>query len=67
MKTIELLEFQVEINNMIRKQSFDAIFEEADIEFLNNFSEFIISKVGQKWLGKSEGRRYLHWQNGSDS
>ena len=64
MKVLELLEFRLKLNGLIKYNSFEKIFDDADAQFFNDFNEFIYSKVGQKWLNKSEGEQYLQWQNG---
>ena len=40
----------------------DKIFDEAEVEFLSDFASFICSKIGQIWLKKDNGQKYLEWQ-----
>jgi len=64
MKMLELLEFKIKLNDLIKHKSFEQIFNEAGAQFFNDFGEFVSSIVGRKWLKQSEGKRYGHWQNG---
>ena len=60
---INILEFRFILNKKLKKQTFDEIFDEADIEFLSDFDNFICSKIGQIWLKKINGKKYVEWQS----
>ena len=59
---IDTLEFRLQLNKKLKKQTLDEIFDEAELEFLSDFSDFIRSKIGQIWLKKDNGQKYLEWQ-----
>ena len=59
-KVIDRLEFMVKMNERLKKETFDDLFE--DDEFIIKFGQFINSPQASKWLTKPEGMRYIMWQ-----
>jgi len=60
---INELEFKVKLNKLLKNKSFTEIFDDADSQFYLDFSDFVYSKIGQIWLKKINGKKYLEWQN----
>jgi hypothetical protein len=64
-KVVERLEFMGKMNQRLRKESFDQLFE--DEEFTSKFVDFVSSAQGKKWLTKPQGRLFIWWQERCDA
>lgn len=64
MDTIAALQFKLELNKALKRwhYNFEAFFDACDPSYLAQFAEFKRSRIGQIWLTKEIGQRYLHWQ-----
>jgi hypothetical protein len=59
-KTLDRLEFMAVVNERMRKEPFEKLFEDED--FTDKFLDFISSSTGRKWLSRPKGRKYVRWQ-----
>jgi len=61
MSLIEQLEFKYQLNKLFRRGiSLDELFRWPD--FTIEFNKFLEGRIGQIWLKKTYGQKYLKWQ-----
>lgn len=58
--TLEILQFQAELNTRLIKEDFEEIF--SDEIFFSRFLDFLATPTGAKWMNKKNGKRYKAWQ-----
>lgn len=60
MKRMEQMKFMVELDWKMRFEKLDKIFHRP--EFLMEFTRFLNTEYGKKWINSENGKRFTQWQ-----
>ena len=59
---MEQMKFMVDLDWRMRSEKMDNIFYRP--EFLIQFTQFLNTEFGKKWIQSENGQRYIKWQEG---
>jgi len=60
MKRMEQMKFMVDLDWKMRVEKMENIFYRS--EFLIQFTQFLNTEFGKKWIQSENGQRYIKWQ-----